>query len=399
MSANAIVTDNPLLIGKGLPPFDAIKPEHIVPGMTQLLAELEQELATLETQVEPTWSGLVEPLQQLVERLTWSWGIVGHLMAVKNSPEIREAHETVQPKVVQFSNQLNQSKPLYEAFKALQNSNAWDSLESAQKRIVESAIKDAELSGVGLEGEKRDRFNAIQLELAELSTKFSNHVLDATKAFSLTLTNKDEVDGLPPSLISLAAQTARAAGEENATPENGPWRITLDFPSFGPFMQHSTRRDLREKLYKAYISRASSGELDNTPLIERILQLRQEKAKLLGFDSFAELSLARKMAPSVEAVEALLDELRGASYDAAKKELEELKAYAASKGAAESSDLKHWDISFWSERQREEKFAFSAEELRPYFPLPQVLDGLFSLVKRLFGITVTAADGQAPVWN
>ncbi|MBD1838776.1 M3 family metallopeptidase [Coleofasciculus sp. FACHB-64] len=399
MSANAIITDNPLLIGKGLPPFDAIKPEHVVPAMTQLLAELEQELATLETQVEPTWSGLVDPLQQLVERLTWSWGIVGHLMAVKNSPEIREAHETVQPKVVQFSNKLNQSKPLYEAFKALQNSNAWDSLEPAQKRIVESAIKDAELSGVGLEGEKRDRFNAIQLELAELSTKFSNHVLDATKAFSLTLTNKDEVDGLPPSLVSLAAQTARAAGEENATPENGPWRITLDFPSFGPFLQHSTRRDLREKLYKAYISRASSGELDNTPLIERILELRQEKAKLLGFDSFAELSLARKMAPSVEAVEGLLDELRGASYDAAKKELEELKAYAASKGAAESSDLKHWDISFWSERQREEKFAFSAEELRPYFPLPQVLDGLFSLVKRLFGITVTAADGQAPVWN
>ena len=399
MSANLRITDNPLLKGSGLPPFEAIKPEHVVPGMTQLLAELEEELARLEVNVQPTWSSLVEPLDRLVERLTWSWGIVGHLMGVKNSPELREAHETVQPLVVQFFNKLNQSQPLYKAFKALRASNTWASLESAQQRIVEAAIKDAELSGVGLEGEKRDRFNAVQLELAELSTKFSNHVLDATKAFSLTLTNKDEIDGLPPSLTSLAAQAARAAGEENATAEDGPWRITLDFPSFGPFMQYSTRRDLREKLYKAFISRASTGELDNAPLIERILQLRREKAMLLGFNSFAELSLASKMAPNVEAVGALLEELRRASFDAAAKDLEELKAFATAKGAKESGDLKHWDISFWSERQREEKFAFSAEELRPYFPLPQVLDGLFSLVKRLFGVTITAADGQAPVWH
>ncbi len=399
MIANLTVEDNPLLIGKGLPPFEAIKPEYVVPAMTQLLAELDEELASLERQVTPTWSGLVEPLNHLGERLTWSWGVVNHLMGVKNSPELREAHETVQPQVIQFANKLSQSKPLYEAFKALRAGNAWSSLEPAQQRIVEAAIREAELSGVGLAGEKRDRFNTIQLELAELSTKFSNHVLDATKAFSLTLTSKDEVDGLPPSLLSLAAQTARAEGEEGATAENGPWRITLDYPSYVPFMQHSTRRDLREKLYKAFVSRASTGELDNMPLIERILELRKEKAMLLGFDSYAELSLASKMAPNVEAVEGLLEELRRASYDAAFKDLEELKAFAASKGAQEASDLKHWDVSFWSERQREEKFAFSAEELRPYFPLPQVLDGLFGLVKRLFGITVTAADGTAPVWH
>jgi oligopeptidase A len=398
-NATVTVTDNPLLIGKGLPPFEAIKPEHVVPAMRQLLTELDEELTVLERQVTPTWSGLVEPLDRLGERLTWSWGIVSHLMGVKNSPELREAFETVQPQVVQFSNKLNQSQPLYKAFKALRESDDWNSLESAQKRIVEAAIRSAELSGVGLEGEKRERFNEIQMELAELSTKFSNHVLDATKAFSLKLSSNDEVDGLPPSLLSLAAQAARAAGEEGATPENGPWLITLDFPSYVPFMQHSTRRDLREKLYKAYVSRASSGELDNTPLIERILQLRKEEATLLGFNSYAEVSLASKMAPNVEAVEALLEELRGASYDAAAKDLEELKAFAASKGAQEASDLKHWDINFWAERQREEKFAFSAEELRPYFPLPQVLDGLFGLVKRLFGVTVTAADGQAPVWH
>jgi oligopeptidase A len=399
MIANATITDNPLLIGKGLPPFEAIKPEHVVPAMTQLLVELEEELTTWEAKVTPTWNGLVEPLERLGERLTWSWGIVSHLMGVKNSPELREAYETVQPQVVQFSNKLSQSQPFYKAFKALHESNDWSRLEPAQQRIVEAAIRNAELSGVGLSGEKRERFNEIQMELAELSTKFSNHVLDATKAFSMTLSSIDEVDGLPPSLLSLAAQAARAAGEEGATAENGPWRITLDYPSYVPFMQHSTRRDLREKLYKAFISRASTGELDNTPLIERILELRKEKAMLLGFESYAELSLASKMAPNVEAVEELLEELRRASYDAAREELEELKAFAAAKGAEEASDLQHWDISFWAERQREEKFAFSAEELRPYFPLPQVLDGLFGLVKRLFGITVTAADGTAPVWH
>jgi oligopeptidase A len=399
MIANATVTDNPLLIGKGLPPFDAIKPEHIVPAMTKLLAELEEELVSLEHRVTPTWSGLVEPLDRLTERLSWSWGIVGHLMGVKNSTELREAYETVQPNLVQFVNKLNQSQPLYKAFKALREGDAWSSLEPAQQRIIEAAIRDAELSGVGLDGEKRERFNEIELELAELSTKFSNNVLDATKAFSLTLTNKDEVDGLPPSLLSLAAQAARAAGEESATAENGPWRITLDYPSYVPFMEHSTRRDLRKTLFKAFISRASDGEFDNNPLIARILELRQEKAHLLGFDSYAQLSLASKMAPTVEAVEALLEELRGASYDAAVRDLEELQAFAAAKGAQDANDLKQWDISFWAERQREEKFAFSAEELRPYFPLPQVLDGLFALVKRLFGVTVTAADGQAPVWH
>ncbi len=399
MSANVIIKDNPLLIGSGLPNFADIKPEQVVPAFNQLLAELDQELTKLETEVQPTWRGLVEPLEKITERLSWSWGVVSHLMGVKNSQELREAYETVQPQVVQFSNKLSQSQPIYNAFKALRASDTWDSLDFAQKRIVEAAIRDAELSGVGLQGEARERFNAIQMELAELSTKFSNNVLDATKTFSLTLTKKEEVDGLPPSLLSLAAQAARDAKEENATPENGPWRITLDFPSYAPFMQYSTRRDLREKLYKAFITRASAGELDNNPLIERILQLRQELAQLLDYKTYAEVSLASKMAPNVEAVEKLLEELRSASYDAAVKELEDLKAFAASKGAAEANDLKHWDITFWAERQREEKFAFTQEELRPYFPLPQVLDGLFGLVKRLFGVTVTPADGTAPVWH
>ena len=399
MKNNMVVTKNTLLIGQGLPPFESIKSEDVVPAITGLLIELEQELINLEATVKPTWNDLVEPLQKLEDRLTWTWGIVGHLMGVKNSPELRKAYNEIQPKVVEFINKLNQSQPIYQAFKNLSNSDSWENLDVGQKRIVEAAIKDAELSGVSLEGEKRENFNAIELELAELSNKFSNNVLDATKAFSLTLTKKEEVDSLPPSLLSLAAQAARDDGAENATAENGPWRITLDYPSFIPFMQHCKKRELREQLYKASISRASTEELNNYPLIQRILELRQEKTKILGFNSYAELSLATKMAPSVAAVEKLLEELRSVSYDAAVKELEELKQFAASKNAPEANDFKRWDMSFWSERLREEKFSFTVEELRPYFPLPQVLDGLFGLVKRIFGINITAADGEAPLWH
>ncbi|NJL63991.1 MAG: M3 family metallopeptidase [Methylacidiphilales bacterium] len=402
-SATISKSTNPLLIGSGLPSFTEIKPEHVAPAVNQLINELENQLTQLENTVEPTWTGLVEPLEKISDRIYWTWGAVSHLMGVKNSNELREAYESVQPLVIQFLNKLSQSQPIYNAFKSLRHSSNWSNLEPAQQRIVDSAIRDAELSGVGLQGEAKERFNAIQMELAELSTKFSNNVLDATKAFTLKLTSKEDIQGLPPSLLSLAAQIARSRedgnGDKNATPETGPWIITLDAPCFGPFLQHSTRRDLREKLYRAYITRASSGELDNNPLTERILGLRQELAKLLGYKNYAEVSLATKMAPNVEAVSKLLSELRTSSYNAAVKELEELKAFATSQGAPEAKDLQLWDISFWAERQREAKFNFTDEELRPYFPLPQVLDGLFGLVNRLFGVTVTPADGQAPVWH
>jgi oligopeptidase A len=387
------MTNNPLLIGKGLPPFAQITPDLVEPAITEILAELSKKLAELEQNLTPTWSGLVEPLTQLEEKLGWSWGIVGHLMSVKNSPELREAYEKVQPAVVKAINQLSQSKPIYEGFKAIRKSADWHQLEPAQQRIVEASIQGAELSGVGLEGEVKERFNQIQLELAELSTKFSNNVLDATKAFKLQLTRPEEVEGLPASALSLAAQMARMEGEENATPETGPWVITLEYPSYIPFMQYATNRELREKLYKASISKASSGELDNSPLIDRILALRQEKARILGFNSYAELSLARKMAPNVAAVEKLSEELRQASYDAAMQDLANLKAFAG------TEDLKHWDTTYWAEKQKEAKFAYNSEELRPYFPLNQVLEGLFGLAKRIFGVTVSLADGQAPIWH
>ncbi|MEL6381502.1 MAG: M3 family metallopeptidase [Cyanobacteria bacterium J06626_18] len=388
---------NPLLIGAGLPPFGDIRPEHVVPGITELLKILTAELEQLEASVQPSWEGLVEPLTNIEERLNWAWGIIGHLMGVQNSPELRQAYEAVQPPLVQFANRLGQSQPLYNAFKQMHASAQWQALKSAQQRIVEAAIRDAELSGVGLDGEVKARFNQIQQALAELSTKFSNHVLDATKAFSLTLVTSEDVDGLPPSLLAQAAQAAKAAGDETATAEKGPWRITLDYPSYIPFLQHSRRRDLREKVYRAFITRAALGELDNQPIIEETLKLRQEMATILGYGTYAELSVARKMAPSVDAVEQLMEELRTASYDAATQELEDLTSYAQAHG--NTGDLKQWDVPFWAERIREERYGLNDEELRPYFPLPQVLDGLFALAYRLFGVTIAAADGEAPVWH
>jgi oligopeptidase A len=390
---------NPLLQPATLPRFDEIRPEHVVPTIRHLLGELETELQQVEADLQPTWDHLVAPLERIEDRLTSVWGVVGHLMGVKNSEALRQAQQEVQGEVVQFSMRLGQSQRIYQGLKTLRTNPEWDTLDTAQHRIVDALIRDAELAGVGLQGEPRERFNAIQQELAELSTQFSNHVLDATKAFHLTLTEAGEVEGLPASLRQMAAQAAREAGAREATAETGPWRITLDHPSFSPFMEHSRRRDLRAQLYRAFITRASSGDLDNTPLINRILQLRQEECDLLGYANFAELSLASKMAPNVAAVEQLLEELRQASFDAAHQDLVELRDFARAQHAEEADHLAHWDLPFWSERLREERYDFSDEELRPYFPLPQVLDGLFALARRLFGVHIKPADGEAPVWH
>ncbi len=387
------ISANPLLLGQGLPPFDHIQIDQVESSIGQLLQELEVQLNQLEANIIPTWAGLVEPLTAIEEKFSWSWGIVGHLMGVKNSSQLRQAYENIQPEVIRFSSRIGQSKPIYEGFKAIRISNDWANLDPAQQRIIESTLKEAQLSGVGLEGENLERFNQNRLRLAELSTKFSNNVIDATKVFKLKLTEPEDITGLPESLLALSAQTARAEGEENATAELGPWLITLDFPSYGPFMKYSSNRILREKVYKALISKASFGQLDNNGIIEEILKIRREQSEILGFSSYAEVSLSRKMASDVEEVEQLLEDLRKVCYPAAIAELEELKIFA------EQGELEHWDIAYWAERQREAKFAFNLEELRPYFPLPQVLDGLFGLAKRIFAVTIEAADGQAPLWH
>ncbi len=391
--------ENPLLARNGLPPFSAIRPGHVESAVGDLIAELRETLQALEENVQPTWEGVVVPLEALGDRLGSVWGTVGHLMGVQNSDALREAFEHAQPEVVRFALAQGQSRPIYRALETLHGSENWSALDAAQKRIVESLLREAKHSGVGLDEAERSRFNAIQEELARLTTEFNNHVLDATRAWSLVLGDPSEMEGTPSSLRELCAQRARESGEADASPETGPWKLGLDAPCLIPFLEHAVRRDLREKIYRAYLSKAGSGEFDNSPLIEKILALRREEARLLGYASYAELSLASKMAPDVDAVTTLLESLRGASIDAAHEDLASLQALAAHCGADEAGDLQLWDIAFWAQRLREERYAYSEEELRPYFPLPRVLEGLFALTRRLFGVSVQAADGQADVWH
>ncbi|XP_027913692.1 probable cytosolic oligopeptidase A [Vigna unguiculata] len=397
-SPNALVEDNPLLQNFDFPPFDVVEPKHVRPGIRALLGELERELEDLERNVEPSWPKLVEPLEKIVDRLTVVWGMVNHLKAVKDSSELRSAIEDVQAEKVKFQLRLGQSKPIYNAFKAIRESPDWQTLSDARKRIVESQIKEAVLNGVSLEDDKRESFNKIEQELEKLSQKFGENVLDATKKFEKLITDQKEIEGLPATALGLAAQSAVTKGHENATAENGPWLITLDAPSFIAVMQHARNRSLREEIYRAYVSRASSGDLDNTEIINQILKLRLEKAKLLNYNNYAEVSMATKMA-TVDKAEELLEKLRRASWDPAVQDIEDLKEFSKSQNALEASDLTHWDISFWSERLRESKYDINEEELRPFFSLPKVMDGLFKLANSLFGIEIEPADGVAPVWN
>uniref|UniRef100_M4CPC9 oligopeptidase A n=1 Tax=Brassica campestris TaxID=3711 RepID=M4CPC9_BRACM len=392
MASEDSLSSNPLLQNFEFPPFDVVDAHHVRPGIRALLHQLEAELEQLEKTVEPSWPKLVEPLEKIIDRLTVVWGMINHLKAVKDTPELRAAIEEVQPEKVKFQLRLGQSKPIYNAFKSIRESPDWNTLIEAPQ------IKEAVLSGIALEDDKREEFNKIEQELEKLSHKFSENVLDATKKFEKLITDKKEIEGLPPSALGLFAQAAVSKGHENATADAGPWLITLDAPSYLPVMQHATNRALREEVYRAYLSRASSGELDNTAIIDQILKLRLEKAKLLGYNNYAEVSMATKMA-TVETADELLEKLRSASWAPAVQDIEDLKSFAKDQGAAEADSLTHWDITFWSERLRESKYDINEEELRPYFSLPKVMAGLFGLAKTLFGIDVAPADGVAPVWN
>ena len=418
----ASLINNPLLATSGLPDFAAIRPEHVVPAVTHLLADAATKLDAMERELAPTWDGTIGKLEALDGPFEYGWKPVGHLFGVMNSDGLRTAYETVLPEVVQFGLRASQSEPIYRALKELRASDEWSRLNEAQQRIVADRIKGAELSGIALAGEQRERFNAIEQEMSAITTEFSNHVLDATKAFSLEVTDPADATGWPSTLRNLAAKswnTAHAGGASKAggagspalgkaglqsdgtarmaTPEAGPWRVTLEVPLFQPFMEHCRNRTLREQLYRAFVSRASSGELDNGPLITKLLALRQEKARLIGFHNFAEVSLARKMAPSVEAVRQMATQLREASWDAAVRDLDDIKSLKTARG--DSSPLEVWDVAFWAERLREERYSYTDDELRPYFPFEKVLDGLFGLLGRLFGITIQQATDNVSVWH
>ena len=380
---------NPLLAWGTLPDFDAITADHVGPAMRETLARSEADMAALELRAPDLDArALVAGLEPIEDRLGWTWTLANHLNSVRTNDALRKAIEDVQGEVVAFQSRLAQSRPLYEALRRVRDAAGFDAEPPAVRRVVILNLRGAEHAGVGLEGAARERFNANQQELARLSLDFGNNVLDATKAWSLELTERAEVAGLPASLLALTAQSARAAGHAQATADAGPWRITLDYPCFVPLMEYAERRELREQVYRAYVTRASAPPHDNGPLIERILALRKEQANALGFATYAELSVDAKMAPSVDAVATLLGDLREVSFAAAEAELAELAAFAREHGGPDA--LAVWDNAYWARRLRQARFQYSDEELRPYFPLPRVLDGLFSLAERLFGVHVTA---------
>ena len=403
MNNSVLVSALPLLAGAGLPKFQDINPEQVNQGIPLLLEQLNAELADLENRLDQrlasgkalAWDELMQPLHLLGERLRWSWGVVSHLNGVCNTPELRQAHQSQQAAVVAFGNRVGQSRNIYKALEQLQAGD--QNLDATQRRILEAELREMQLRGVGLEGPEQQEFNAATAELAQLASQYGNNVLDATNAWSLSLGETTDLAGLPPSLCQLLADAARQAGESG-------WRMGLDMPRLVPFLKYSQRRDLREKVYRAQVSRASSGEFNNLPLIEQILTLHLRQAQLLGYANWAEVSLAAKMANSVEEVEQLLEELRAAAYPVAKAELEQLRACAQRHGCPEAEDFKPWDFSYWSEVLRQESFDLDSEALRPYFSLEQVLQGLFELCQRLFDIRIVDGDkldgnDSAPRWH
>lgn len=391
---------NPLLSAQGLPPFAGILPQHVAPAVDIILTFSRQILERVETDESEGWDALMLPLEQIDILFEYGWGPVEHLLSVASTDELRAAHEAVLPKIVELRLQLRQSEALYRRLLQLRSHSDITTSET-RRRIVERMILSAEQSGIALQGEQQERFNEIQQQLSQLATDFSNHVLDATKMWHLDLTDAAAVAGLPESLRRLTAaawsRSAENSGGVPAAADSGPWRLTLDQPCLGPFLEHSRERSLRELVYRAYVTRASDGALDNGPLISRILQLRREQARLLGYECYADLSLSQKMAGDVAAVQQMFDRLLLASLDRAKKELEELTALAEQQG--HEGPLAHWDLAFWAERLREQRFSFTDEQLRPYFSLDRVLDGLFALCERLFGITVRSVADAVSVWD
>ncbi|HPF13031.1 MAG: M3 family metallopeptidase [Planctomycetes bacterium] len=390
-------SDNPLLQRSGLPAFDRIQADHVAPAVKAILAESEQLLKQAESAPLGDWDALMNPLGQIDLLFEYGWSPVGHLLGVANSDALRAAHEAVLPAIVQFGLKSKQSKPIYDRFCALRNSKGWEALDNARQRIVTQAIQSAEQAGIALEGAAQTRFNEISQKLSQLGSDFSNNVLDATKAWHLDLSNKADVQGLPDSFLKQAAAAWAEDNDGKANPQDGPWRVKLDGPSITAFLQHCRNSDLRKEAYMAYTTRASSGTHDNTPLIKSILKLRQEMCDLLGYENFAALSLSQKMADDTAAVQRMFDELLAASLEGGKRELREVSELAHANG--HKGELAHWDVGFWAERLREKRYAYTEEELRPYFSLERVQAGLFALCHRLFGITVKRADGKAPVWH
>ncbi|TLX61687.1 oligopeptidase A [Stutzerimonas nosocomialis] len=376
---------NPLLRDFDLPPYSEIRPEHVEPAIDAILGDNRVALQELLSRPAESldWQTLVVGLDEMNERLGRAWGPVSHLNSVKNSPELRAAYEACLPKLSAYSTELGQNPDLFRAYQALANSPEADGFEVAQKTILEHSLRDFRLSGIDLPPVEQQRFGAIRMKLSELASRFSNQLLDATQAWTKHITDESALAGLTESAKAQMAQAAQAK-------ELDGWLITLEFPSYYAVMTYADDRALREEVYTAYSTRASdqgpnAGQFDNGPVMAEILDLRQELAKLLGFANYAELSLATKMAESTDQVLGFLRDLARRSKPFAERDLAELRAFAAEQGLDE---LQNWDLGYYSEKLRQQRYSLNQEAVREYFPVDKVLSGLFAIVQRLYGIEI-----------
>ncbi|TMH80464.1 MAG: M3 family metallopeptidase [Betaproteobacteria bacterium] len=383
---------NPLLEFSGLPRYKSVRPEHVAPAIDQLLVENRALIARLTTKaMVATWNEFADPLENANERLWRAWGMVAHLHAVDDNPAIRDAYNANLPKITRYRTELAQNLRLYEKFKALRASKGFEELSQAQRKIVENDLRDYRLGGAELAPQNKRRFAEIQEELAALEAKFSENLLDATNAFSELIADRGALLGVPEDVLEAAEEGARKDGREG-------WKFTLHAPSYGPLMQYAENRDLREKLYRAHVTRASefgNPQFDNTSIIVRELRLRKEKARLLGYKSFAEFSLVPKMAESPEAALDFLNDLAARALPHARRDHAELEEFARTELGIQ--ELQAWDIAFASEKLRAKRYAFSDQEVKRYFPEPKVLEGMFQLVKALYGIRIL--PDAAETWH
>ncbi|NOQ15190.1 MAG: oligopeptidase A [Methyloprofundus sp.] len=380
---------NPLLTDSELPLFSQIKAEHVEPAIEQLLTEaraaVEQCLMENKTY---RWENLIEPLEQVEDKINKAWSPVSHMNSVVNNDELRDAYNACLPKLSAYSTEMGQHKGLFKAYESIAASDTYAQLDTAQKKVIQNALRSFRLSGVDLDEEKQARYKEISLELSQLSSKYEENLLDATNDWHKLLAKKSDLAGLPDSALQQAKQTAEMEGKKG-------WMLTLQFPSYIAVMTYADDRQLRADMYKAFSTRASElgakPEWDNSEIMEKTIALRHEKAQLLGFNNYAELSLATKMADSPKQVTDFLEELAEKSLPQAQQDLAELTEFAKQQHGI--AKIHPWDVGYYSEKMRQYAYDLSQEEVKQYFPAPKVLSGLFSVVEKLYGLNITAVEG------
>ena len=390
---DSMLSANPLLDFSGLPRFDTVTPAHVQPAVEYLIDEcravVEKVVHSPDT---PAWENFVTPLDDATERMARAWNVVGHLNAVVNSPELRDAYNGALPAVTQFWTALSQDERLFTQYKSLRTGAAWAKLNDAQKQSLENELRDFRLGGAELSADKKARFLAVQEELSTLMSTFNDNVLDATNAYAHFVADEAELSGLPEDVKAVAREAAKKDGKPG-------WKFTLHAPCYLPVMQYADFRPLRECMYRAFATRASelgaNLKWDNTRIISRILALRAETAALLGYAHYAEISLATKMAETPHEVIDFLEDMVARSKPFAEKDWAELLAYARTE--LNMADVEVWDVAWISERLRQQRYAFSDNEVKQYFPEPRVLAGLFRVIETLYGLTVTPS--VAATWH